>query len=339
MDRRTSEVTPERIVDTLQAFQRTEALRAAIELDLFSVLGEEPLAVEPIAERLGVAPRGLRALLTFLASLGLVLADDGRFRAAPDAARFLDRRRAGYLGGTVAFYDSGTFRDAFRATTEAVRRGGSDASRIDSMQPDHPVWLEYAHAMAPLFVGASESLADLLLARGPAPTRVLDVAAGHGLFGLALARRVPELTVTALDWPSVLPEAAARATAAGVAPRFRTIAGSAFTAPLDGPYDVVIVANFLHHFDAATNARLLQRLVSTLAPNGRLAAVEFVPNDDRVTPPAAARFGLAMLTTTPSGDVYTFAELARLFEEAGLVGPELLPLARSPERVVIARRP
>ena len=339
MDPARAEVTPERIVDTLQAYQRTEALRAAIELDLFSALAEGPMTLAPLAERLHVSPRGLRALLTFLASLGFVLADGDRFRAAPDAARFLDRHKASYLGDTVAFYNSAMFREAFLATADAVRRGGSDPARVDTMRADHPVWTEYARAMGPLFVGAADSLADLLLAESPRPSRILDVAAGHGLFGLALLRRCPEAIVTAIDWPSVLPAALGRAREEGVVDRFRTISGSAFVTPLEGPYDTVLVANFLHHFDAATNARLLAHIVAALEPGGRLAAVEFVPNDDRVTPPAAARFGLSMLTTTPSGDVYTFAELAQLLEEAGLENPRLCALARSPERAVIARRP
>src|SRR5579859_949114 len=232
-------VTPERIVDTLQAFQRTEALRAAIELDLFSALAEGVDALPALAKRLRCSERGLRALLNFLVTLGFVSKDGDRYRAAPDAARYLDRRSPAFLGDSAAFYTSPTFREGFLETAEAVRRGGSDPERVDSMRPDHPVWVEYARAMAPLFRGAADSLAGIVLARTPSPRKVLDVAAGHGLFGIAVARRAPSAEVTAVDWPAVLELAKAHAEEAGVGDRYHTVAGSAFDAPLGGPYDAI----------------------------------------------------------------------------------------------------
>ncbi len=331
-------VNAERILDTLQAFQRTEALRAAIELDLFTALAEGLDEPETLAGRAGASPRGLRALLRYLVTIGLVVKEGDRYAPAPDAARYLDRRSPAYLGDTARFYTAPALREGFADLTEAVRRGGSDPRRIDSMQPEHPVWVDYATAMASVFRGAAESLADLLMPLEPPPRTILDVAAGHGLFGIALLRRLPEAAVTALDWAPVLPVAAAHARAAGVLERFRTHAGSAFDAELRGPYDTVLVANFVHHFPPRRVVELLERLRGALVPGGRIVLVEFVANDDLVTPTAAGRFALTMLATTPGGDAYTFAELSDLLLEAGFDGPVLRPLAHSPERAVLARR-
>jgi cyclopropane fatty-acyl-phospholipid synthase-like methyltransferase len=136
----------------------------------------------------------------------------------------------------------------------------------------------------------------------------------------------------------VLEVAQENAEAAGVASRFRTIAGSAFEAEFGGPYDVVLLTNFLHHFDAATCETLLRKVHAALTPGGRAVTLEFVPNEDRVTPPGAASFSFVMLGSTRAGDAYTFAEYRRMFGAAGFGDLELHDLPPTDERVVIAWR-
>jgi 2-polyprenyl-3-methyl-5-hydroxy-6-metoxy-1,4-benzoquinol methylase len=111
---------------------------------------------------------------------------------------------------------------------------------------------------------------------------VLDIAAGHGLYGIAFAKLNPQAKITAVDWRNVLQVATENAAAAGVGSRHRTIPGSAFEVDFDGTYDVVLLTNFLHHFDVPTCEAVLKRLHAALRPGGRAAILEFVPNDDRV---------------------------------------------------------
>ena len=152
---------------------------------------------------------------------------------------------------------------------------------------------------------------------------MLDVSASHGAFGLAFARQNPAARVVGLDWPNVLEVAKENAAAAGVADRYDTIAGSAFEVDLGAGYDVVLLPNFLHHFDPPTCEKLLRRVHKALAAGGRVATLEFIPDDNRVTPPMSATFALTMLGTTPSGDAYTFHELSRIATEAGFRGPRV----------------
>jgi ubiquinone/menaquinone biosynthesis C-methylase UbiE len=168
--------------------------------------------------------------------------------------------------------------------------------------------------------------------------RVLDLAAGHGMFGIAFAKLNPQARVVALDWPAVLEVARQNAHAAGVADRFETIGGSAFDADWGGKYDVVLLANFLHHFDAPTCEALLRKTHAALAEGGRAVALEFIPDEDRGGPPESVMFALTMLATTPSGDAHTFAEYGRMFRVAGFKRSELHPLDPTMERVVIGYR-
>ena len=328
--------SPARLFDAFTAFQRTAALRAAIDLELFTALGESAATAGDLARRVGAAERGVRALCDRLVVDGFLTKENGRYDLAPDAAIFLNRRSPAYVGGAALFMTSPEITAAFASLTEAVRRGGTALGTEGTLAPENPVWVEFAHAMAGLAGFTAEILAILLEAGGPPPRKVLDVAAGHGMFGIALARRHPDAEVVALDWSNVLTVAAENAHAAGVADRFRTLPGSAFEVDLGTGYDIVLLPNFLHHFDPPTCERFLARVRAALRPGGRAVIVEFVPNEDRVTPPEAATFSLVMLATTPSGDAYTFAEYQRMLRAAGFARAELHALTPSPQQVVVA---
>jgi ubiquinone/menaquinone biosynthesis C-methylase UbiE len=167
--------------------------------------------------------------------------------------------------------------------------------------------------------------------------KVLDIAAGHGAFGIAVARRSPKAEIVAADWAPVLSLAEQHAKEAGVHDRYRTIAGDAFTIDYGSGYDVVLVTNFLHHFDAGTNTNLLKKIHQAMKPGGRVAVLEFVPNPDRVSPPMPAAFSLTMLAETRAGDAFTFAELEKQLVDAGFHGVEAYGLP-TPQTVLIARK-
>jgi ubiquinone/menaquinone biosynthesis C-methylase UbiE len=189
--------------------------------------------------------------------------------------------------------------------------------------------------MAP-FVGRQAQMLAALLADGPHPRKVLDIAAGHGLFGIAVAEAFPSAEVVALDWAPVLEVARENAAAAGVGGRRRLLAGSAFEVAFGSGFDLVLLPNFLHHFDAPACTALLKKVRAALTDDGRIAIVEFVPNDDRVSPPLPAMFAYVMLATTPAGDAYTFAEFERMLREAGFTRIERRPLDPTPQSAIIA---
>jgi ubiquinone/menaquinone biosynthesis C-methylase UbiE len=192
--------------------------------------------------------------------------------------------------------------------------------------------------MAPMMMMASEGLAQLVVGKNDRPMKVLDIAAGHGLFGIAVLRANPNARVTAVDWKNVLSVAAENARKFGVADRYTTLPGSIFDAPIADGYDLILIPNFLHHFDLPTIEGLLKRLHAALVPGGRVATLEFVPNEDRVSPPMPAAFALIMLADTPHGDAYTRAELERMFQHAGFTRQEFHPMPPSPHSVLVSSR-
>jgi 2-polyprenyl-3-methyl-5-hydroxy-6-metoxy-1,4-benzoquinol methylase len=165
--------------------------------------------------------------------------------------------------------------------------------------------------------------------------RVLDIAAGHGLFGIEIAKREPQAYITGLDWGPVLQVALKNARKAGVQDRYEMLPGSAFDVDFGGPYDAVLLTNFLHHFDKPTCVSLLRKVRAALRPGGRVATLEFVPNEDRVSPPMPAAFAMNMLATTPTGDAYTLSELTAMYTGAGFSGINAYSIPTSPETIVV----
>jgi ubiquinone/menaquinone biosynthesis C-methylase UbiE len=322
--------TPERIFETMNAHQRTQALGAAIELDLFTAIGEGAATAETLSQRLGAAERGIRILCDYLVVVGLLMKSDGRYALAPDAAVFLDRRSPAYMGTAARFLMSEGLKEAFRDVAGTVRNGGTLLDGQGTVEPNNPLWVEFARGMATLARPAAEFMAELA---GEAE-KVLDIAAGHGLFGIHVAKKSPSAEIHAVDWPAVLEVARENAESAGVSTRLNFLPGSAFEVDFGSGYDIALLTNFFHHFDKPTCVGLMKKVHRSLGPGGRALTLEFVPNDDRVTPPQPGAFAFIMLNTTPSGDAYTFTEYREMFREAGFTRSEIHRPPGLPQSVI-----
>lgn len=330
--------SPALLFDTINAYQKTATIKAGIELDVFSVMAEAPATAGVIATHCDASPRGIRILCDHLTVLGFLTKSGEEYALTPDSALFLDRKSPAYAGGTLEFLLSHDLKGTFDHLTAAVRKGGTAHSPDGTVAPEHPVWLSFARSMGPLMAPAAAGLAGLIPLEQSRPTKVLDISASHGMWGHAFAKKYPKAQIVALDWAPVLEVAGANARAAGVADRFSTIAGSAFDVAFGSDYDAVLLPNFLHHFPVADCVRLLQKIHPALRPGGAVAIVEFVPNEDRITPPAAAGFSLIMLATTPEGDAYTFAEYSDMLARGGFNSPGVHSLPASMNVAVIARK-
>ena len=326
--------TPERFFNAVNAFQLTEAMKAALELGLFTAIAQGHATPAAIAPTVGASERGVRILCDYLTIQGFLTKADGRYGLPPDTALFLDRNSPAYMGSIMEFLVNDRQRENHRHIADAVRRGGCDDSRAP-FEPDDPAWVTFANRMMPMMRMPAEGLAATLAREAPS-RKVLDIAASHGLFGIAAARHNPEAEIYAVDWPKVLEVAVENAKAAGISERHHLLPGSAFEVEFGTGYDLALITNFLHHFDRETCISFLRRVFDALQPGGRAAILEFVPNPDRVTPATPAAFSLIMLASTPAGDAYTFAELSSMAQAAGFsrVIPAELPM--TPEQLVIA---
>jgi SAM-dependent methyltransferase len=323
------------VFDTLFAYQRSAALKAALDLDLFSAIDDGADTAAAAAGRCGGSERGIRILCDYLTTIELLEKTDGTYRLRPDSAAFLSQRSPMYMGGMARFLLMPGVKNNFDDLTAAVQRGGVAPSG-NTVATENPIWVEFARSMVPMMVPAAHGIADALAIETAGPARVLDIAASHGIFGITLARRNPQVEVTAVDWAPVLEVARENAAAQGVSERIHMKPGDAFEVEFGTGYDVALVTNFLHHFDHETCIAFLARVRRSMTTGGRVVILEMVPNPDRVTPAVPARFSLTMLGGTPAGDAYTLDELRDQLEKAGFADVSSHPLP-TPETVVVAR--
>ncbi|HYL78880.1 MAG TPA: class I SAM-dependent methyltransferase [Bryobacteraceae bacterium] len=329
--------SPALIFDTLNAYMRTEALRGALELDVFTAIAEGNHTAPSVATRIKASEKGTRVLCDSLTVMGFLTKQNNEYNLTPDAALFLNRNSPAYLGTVADFLgkineDMGSFRDM----AAVIRKGGTLISDEGTVSPDNPLWVNFARNMAPLMAMPSELIAKMIRADAAAPWKVLDIAAGHGLYGIAIARHNPNARIVAVDWAAVLDVAKENAQKAGVAARHSSIPGSAFEVEFGSGYDIVLLTNFLHHFDIATNESLLRKIHAAMAPGGRVVTAEFIPNEDRVSPPMDAMFAMMMLGGTAGGDAYTFSEYDQMFRNAGFARSEMHVLSPLPNRVIVS---
>jgi precorrin-6B methylase 2 len=328
--------SPQLFFETINAFQKSAALKAAVDLGLFTAIGGESVSAADLAARCQCPERGIRILADNLTILGFLTKVAGAYALTPSSAVFLDQKSPAYMGAAVKFLLAPGLTEAFTDLASTIRRGRLHTTEHGTTAPDHPAWVEFAQAMGPMMVPTSQGAAELVPLDASRDTRVLDISASHGAYGIAFAKKNPRTHLVALDWEAVLAVTAENAAAAGIADRFSKITGDAFTVDLGSDYDAVLVPNFLHHFNIEDCTRFLKRAHAALRPGGKVVIVEFVPNEDRITPPPAAGFSLVMLGTTPEGDAYTFAEYQQMLAKAGFRDAELHPLPPTMQSAVIA---
>src|SRR5215218_8369389 len=229
MSAQTQSPSPEHFFEAATSYQRSAALKAAVELELFTAVAEGNRDARSIAERCKASERGVRILCDFLVITGFLTKDGGAYGLTQDSAVFLDRRSPAYMGGTLEFLLAPSLLKGFDELAGAVRKGGTVVPEGGTVSVENPIWEKFARAMVPMAAPVAGQLPPLVGARQEGKFKVLDIAAGHGLYGLAFARHNPEAEVVALDWPAVLEVAKENARTAG-AEHYSTIEGDAFGA-------------------------------------------------------------------------------------------------------------
>jgi SAM-dependent methyltransferase len=325
--------SPSKLFETMTAYQHTAALKAAIELDLFTEISDGHNTVSLLANRINGSDRGVRILCDCLVVIGFLTKIESRYGLTADSAVFLDKKSPAYMGSVKNFLASPLMMEGFKDLATVVRLGHPLADHPFS-GVEHAIWVEFARSMAPLLRLPAEETAKLL--DDESEMKVLDIAAGHGLFGITIAQRNPKATVVALDFPDVLAVADENARRSGVSDRYTLLPGNALEIDFGSGFDVVLIPNLLHSMDRASNGLLLKKAHGALSRKGRLSVVEFAPNEDRVSPRLPALFALMMLANNAAGDAYTVSEHRAMLRATGFSDCEVHPLSATPFTVIIA---
>ncbi len=332
-----NEVTPQRLMEMAWGYAPPLMLEAAIEVGLFAPLAEGARSLEELSTATGASTRGLRALANGLVGLGLLAKEGDRYALTPESAAFLVPGRPGYHGEFFR-HVSRQLLPKWMQITEVVRTG-RPAMAVNAHDEGAAFFAEFVEALFPLGYRAAQVLGQHLgVPRTAEPLRVLDIAAGSGVWSIALAEQSPKVEVTVVDWPEVTPVTRRVAERHGVADRYRYVEGDLQDAAFGGPHHVAVLGHILHSEGEARSRRLLRKVHDSLAPGGTIAIVEIVPNEERTGPPMPLIFAVNMLVATEGGDTFTFGEMSAWLGEAGFTDVRQLE-APAPSPLILATRP
>jgi SAM-dependent methyltransferase len=333
-----AQATPERIMQFVFSFAPPLMLETAIRHRVFDVLDEGPKTLEQTSAATGASVRGLRALLNGLVGLGFLAKDDrGRYSLTPESAEFLVSNKPTFYGGLFR-HTSGQLLPKWMELIEVVRTG-KPAAAVNQEEEGTEFFEQFVEGIFPMSYAAAQTLADVLgVQQAKEPLSVLDLAAGSGVWGIALAQQSPQVRVTAVDWPGVLRVTRRMAERFGVADRFQFVAGDVLEADFGGGYNIATLGHILHSEGERRSRALLKKAFAALAPGGTISIAEFLVNEERTGPPQSLIFAVNMLVNTDEGDTYSFDEISGWLREVGFENARTVD-APGPSPLVLATKP
>ncbi len=330
-------VTPERIMQLAWGYVPPLLLETGIRHRIFDVLDSGPKTISELHKETGASERGLTAVMNALVGLNFLAKDpQGSFSLTPESAAFLVSSKPGFQGGLLR-HGSQHLIPRFLHLNEVVATG-KPSSAVNQEALGGNFFQDFVMDIFPMSYPSAQTLArHLNLGRAGEPVSVLDLAAGSGVWGVALAQSSEHVRVTAVDWPEVIPVTRKTASRFGLAERFSFVEGDILQADFGSGHSVATLGHILHSEGRERSQALLAKTLQALAPGGTIAIAEFLVNADRTGPVNGLFFAVNMLVNTDNGDSYSFDEIAKWLGAAGFIDARTLE-SPGPSPLILATK-
>jgi SAM-dependent methyltransferase len=334
----TPAVTPERIMQFAWGYIPPLALEAGIRHRIFDLLDEGPKSVEQVHAANGASVRGLAAVMNALVGLDFLAKDaQGVYSLTAESAAFLVSTKPSFQGGIIK-HTSEQLLPKYLKLNEIVATGKPTAA-VNQEATGGEFFEQFVADIFPMSYPSAQVLAHALnFDAAGRPVSVLDLAAGSGVWGIALAQSSEQVRVTAVDWPEVLPVTRKTVGRFGLSDRFSFVEGDLLTADFGAGHNVATLGHILHSEGEERGRKLLAKVFASLAPGGTIAIAEFLVDEDRRGPLVGLFFAVNMLVNTDNGSTYSFAEISAWLVEAGFVNPRTVA-APGPSPLILATKP
>ena len=332
-------VTPERILQCTWGYMPPLIMEAAIRHRVFDVLDGGPKNIEELHKETGASVRGLRAITNALVGMEFLAKDgQGRLSLTPESAEFLVSSKPGFYGGILR-HSSQQLIPKWLRLNEIVETGVPAAEAVNQEGPGSEFFQQFVADIFPMSYPSAQNLARHVNLKGAGhPARVLDLAAGSGVWGIAQAQSAGQVRVTAVDWPAVIPATKKMVARFGLADRFSFVEGDLLKAEFGSGYTLATLGHILHSEGEERSKALLARVFAALASGGTIAIAEFLVNTDRIGPLNGVFFAVNMLVNTDHGDTFSFEEISGWLWDAGFVNPRTLE-SPGPSPLILATKP
>ena len=336
--RKTKKLTPERLEQFGSAYAPPLIIGAAVNNKVFDTVQNGPKTVEQVRKETGASQRGLRAIMDALVGLELLKKDrQSRYSLTPESEAFLISDKPGALTGFFGSILPLLISRWLRLTD--IVRGGRPAAAVNQETEGTEFFSQLVETIIPMsYAGAQKFAEHFKAAKAKNEMRVIDLAAGSGVWGIALAQKSPRVRVTAVDWAGMIPTTKRITEKFGVRDRFDFIEGDLLEANFGSGYDVATLGHILHSEGEERSRQLLKKAFRALKSGGTIAIAEWLVNDDRTKPLSSLMFSVQMLVNTEIGDTFSFNEIKRWLEDAGFKKVRKLE-APGPSPLMLATKP
>jgi hypothetical protein len=320
-----AQVTPERILQMAWGYVPPLVLEAAIRHRVFDVLDAGPMNIWEVEQATGAKARGLTAIMNALVGLQFLAKDEqGRYALAPEAAAFLVSTKPGFQGGLIRHTNQHLIPRWLHLNE--VLATGAPVSAVNEEQSGGAFFHDFVLDIFPMSYPAAKYLAEHLnFGDAGEPVRVLDLAAGSGVWGIAQAQASPRVQVTAVDWPEVIPVTQQTTTMFGMPERFSYVEGDLHDADFGTGYALATLGHILHSEGETLSRKLLAKTYKALASGGTIAIAEFLVNRERTGPLTGLFFAVNMVVNTTEGNTWSVEEIGAWLEEAGFTNVRTIP--------------
>jgi SAM-dependent methyltransferase len=336
--RRGEQVTSERLQQLGFAYAPPLIISAAVTNKVFDALESGANTVQEVGKETGASQRGLRAVMNALVGLELLKRDrQGKYSLTPESAAFLVTTKAGTLAGFFRTILPQLVSRWLQLTE--VTRTGRPVAAVNEETEGTDFFGQLVENIIPMSYGGAQKLGDhLKVAKTKDELRVLDLAAGSGIWGIALAQKSPRVRVAAVDWTGMIPTTKRVTQKFGVGDRFEFIGGDLLDANFGNGYDIATLGHILHSEGEERSRQLLKKTFRALKSGGVIAIAEWLVNDNRTEPVPSLMFAVQMLVNTEKGDTFSFNEIKSWLEDAGFRKVRKLE-APGPSPLILATKP
>ena len=336
--RRKKQVTPERLMELGFAYAPPLIISAGVSNKVFDSLEGGAKTAEQVAGQTGASARALRILMNALVGLDLLKKDrNEKYSLTPESAAFLLSNKPGTHAGFFGTIAPQIISRWLRLSD--IVREGRPAVAVNQEAEGTEFFSQLVENIIPMSYPPAQKLGDhLKLARTRYEIRVLDLAAGSGIWGIALAQKSPRVRVTAVDWAGMIPTAKRTTQKFGVGDRFNYVEGDILDANFGSGYDVATLGHILHSEGEERSRELLKKTFRALKSGGTIAIAEWLVDDDRTKPLPSLMFAVQMLVNTEKGDTFSFNEIKGWLQEAGFKKVRKLQ-APGPSPLILATKP
>jgi len=336
--RQTKKLTPERLQQLGFGYAPPLIISAAVNNRVFDALDGGAKTVEQLQKETGASARGLRAIMDALVGMELLKKDrQWKYSLTPESQAFLISEKpgtlAGFFGSVLPILASRWLR-----LTDIVREGRPPVA-VNQETEGTEFFSQLVETIVPMSYPGAQKLADhLKVANAKEQVRVIDLAAGSGIWGIAVAQKSPQVRVTAVDWAGMIPTTKRITKKFGVRDRFDFIEGDLSEANFGTGYDVATLGHILHSEGEERSRQLLKKTLRALKSGGTIAIAEWLVNDNRTKPLPSLMFSVQMLVNTEKGDTFSFNEIKKWLEDAGFKKVRKLE-APGPSPLILATKP